>query len=94
MFAGADRKFRVKPRKKLARERQNKPRDFPAQNKRVQRLVAAEKRKRQQLKELGVTYEFNGYKDHLDKLVSATKKKKQATPQPIKQTKLPAKNRK
>jgi nucleolar protein 15 len=61
-FVGANRKFRVADRFKTLRKKHNKPKTKEQQAKTVHRLLSKEEKKREQLKELGIDYDFPGYK--------------------------------
>jgi nucleolar protein 15 len=62
LFVGANRKFIVADRFKTLRKKHNKPKTKEQQAKTVNRLLSKEEKKRQQLKELGIDYDFPGYK--------------------------------
>lgn len=61
LWEGADRKFKVIPWNKLAREQQNKPKTAEQREKLVNKLVKKDQKKREKLAKLGVEYEFPGY---------------------------------
>jgi len=63
-FDGANKKFRVMPNKKIARERHNAPKTQWAQKRTEKKLLGKEAKKRQKLKDLGIDYEFPGYAAH------------------------------
>ena len=72
MFKGSNRKFRPIPWRLIEKQRHNAPKNQGQVTKVVSSLISKEKRKRDKLKELGITYEFEGYE-------GALKKQKQAT---------------
>jgi nucleolar protein 15 len=70
-FPVSAHKFRVIPWGKVARERHNKIRKPEEQKKRLTRLIRKEEKKRIQLQQMGIHYDFPGYKADL-KPVEAT----------------------
>ncbi|KAK6093208.1 nucleolar protein [Batrachochytrium dendrobatidis] len=60
-FKGCDRKFRVIPWNKLQRDRQNKPKTAEEWDTIQTKLEKRDSKKRKQLEELGIDYEFPGY---------------------------------
>lgn len=62
MFAGCKRKFKTIPWAKLDRERHNKKRTNEETAKRVDRLIKKDTKRRKRFKDLGIDYEFEGYK--------------------------------
>ena len=61
MFEGSDKKFRVFPSRVVGRFRHNREKSPEKMKKVENRLLAKEKAKRQELKELGIDYDFPGY---------------------------------
>ncbi|RUP52242.1 hypothetical protein BC936DRAFT_150068 [Jimgerdemannia flammicorona] len=61
MFINANRKFKVIPWTKIARKQHNKPRTAENREQLVEKLLLKEGKKRKQLEELGIEYEFTGY---------------------------------
>jgi nucleolar protein 15 len=61
-FRHANRKWQATPWRDVARKRHNKSRTVSEQASRSKGLVRAEEAKRKQLMELGIDYDFGGYK--------------------------------
>lgn len=58
MWIGANRKFRLIPYKKIAKERHNKERGPEEQRKQLKRLLKKDQNRRKRLMALGIDYEF------------------------------------
>jgi len=61
MFAGAGRKFRPIPWRTVARKRHNAPKSAEQREAQTARLSAKTAKKRKQMEELGIEYDFVGY---------------------------------
>ncbi len=89
-FVGANKKFKVIPWSKIHRQKHNKEKTEEQRAKIVERLVSNEEKKRQQLKELGIDYDFPGYsaKAKKPKLIEEAKVEiKSKKSEPVKQIK-------
>ncbi|ORX82090.1 RNA-binding domain-containing protein [Basidiobolus meristosporus CBS 931.73] len=61
LFDGANKKFKVIPWNKIAREEHNKPKTRESRNRVVKKLLKKEAKTRAKLQELGIDYDFPGY---------------------------------
>jgi len=61
LFVGANRKFRVVPRKKTHAERHNRKRDPKEQEKLAKSLVKKDNARKKKLAALGIAYDYPGY---------------------------------
>jgi len=61
LFKGANRVFKKIPWRKIARAQHNKPKEPAQMEKLAKRLLLKEEKKRKQLQELGISYDFPGY---------------------------------
>jgi len=61
LWVGANRKFRVVPKARKDAARRSAPRSDAQQDKIKQRLLKTDDKKRKQLADLGIEYEFAGY---------------------------------
>ncbi|KPV76444.1 uncharacterized protein RHOBADRAFT_42776 [Rhodotorula graminis WP1] len=61
LWVGANRKFRVVPKARKDAARRNAPKSDQQQDKIKQRLLKTDDKKRKQLADLGIEYEFAGY---------------------------------
>ena len=62
MFAGANKKLKRIPWQKMDKDRHNKVRTEEETKQRVARLVKADGKRRKRLQDLGIEYDFVGYK--------------------------------
>ncbi|KAG0667615.1 hypothetical protein C6P46_000152 [Rhodotorula mucilaginosa] len=62
LWVGANRKFRVVPKSRKDAARRNKPKTDEQKEKIKKRLLSREDKKRKQLAELGIEYDFAGYR--------------------------------
>jgi len=67
MWDGANQKFKAYPLRKQHAERVNKTKTVAAQNAVNERLCKKERKKRKQLAELGIEYDFPGYSSFLER---------------------------
>jgi len=72
MFKGANKMYHPAPTRKIAKEKHNKPMTEERQQKTSKRLVSKETKKRKRLAELGVEYDFPGYKEASKELKGST----------------------
>ena len=61
LFKGAGAKFKVIPWNKVVRNRHNREKTEEEKKEFKEKLLRSEEKKRKQLKELGIDYEFDGY---------------------------------
>ena len=82
MFAGAGRKFRPIPWRTVARKRHNAPKGEEQRAAQASRLSAKTAKKRKQMEELGIDYDFVGYGEAaaVAQPAPAKKAKKSKTP--------------
>jgi len=62
MFVGSNRKYFPKRTKVMHRKNHNSPKSSEQLEKNIQKLLNNEEKKRKKLKELGIDYDFPGYK--------------------------------
>lgn len=73
IWVGANKKFQQVPWRSIARKQHNDRRTAQQQQQRQAKLVRKETKKRQKLAELGIEYDFDGYKELLPKKAQKTK---------------------
>lgn len=73
IWVGANKKFQQVPWRSIARKQHNDRRTVQQQQQRQAKLVKKETKKRKKLAELGIEYEFGGYKEMLPKKAQKTK---------------------
>ena len=61
LFKGAEGKFKLKPWRLIAKQRQNADRNDEQKEKMKKRALSKEEKKRQKLQALGIDYDFSGY---------------------------------
>ncbi|GAA5935599.1 uncharacterized protein JCM15063_001750 [Sporobolomyces koalae] len=81
LWVGANRKFRVIPKGRKQNAKRNAPKSDEQKESIKKRLLTREEKKRKQLAELGIEYDFAGY---ADKTVAGDKKEEVAKEEPKK----------
>jgi len=86
MFDGANGKFRHIPWRTVAKNRHNAKRDPQKRKTKLERLMRKENAKRRRLKEMGLDYEFEGYRGIVGSVV-ASRGEPEPEPVPVKSSK-------